>query len=123
MGLCLRHCALIKMASKVKGKVYPRTGRECPKAEYRNSSSLSLTSAVDGVTPRMAALLPGKRYGNHCVEGCVDSRAGLDGFTLFSTSPVPDDGTLKCTETRRTKCNFAHTHMCVCVCVYIYIYI
>jgi hypothetical protein len=71
------------MGSKVKGKVYPRTGREGPKAKYRNNSSLSLTSVVDGVTPRMAALLRGKRYGTHCVEGCVDFRAGLDGFYII----------------------------------------
>jgi hypothetical protein len=40
---------------KVKGKVYPRTGREGPEGEKRYSSTLSLTSALDGVgclTPR-----------------------------------------------------------------------
>jgi hypothetical protein len=31
-----------------KGKVHPRTGHEGPEGEYRYSSTLSLTSALDG---------------------------------------------------------------------------
>ena len=34
---------------KIKGYVSPRTGHEGPEGEYRYVSTLSLTSAVDGV--------------------------------------------------------------------------
>ena len=45
-----------------KVKAYPRTGHEGPDMEYRYSSTLSLTSALDGVSGQRhvpAALLPG----------------------------------------------------------------
>ena len=54
---------------KGKDKIHPRTGHEGPEVEYSYSSTLSLTSALDGVggqrhTP--AALPPGKtRYPLH----------------------------------------------------------
>jgi len=32
-----------------KGKIYPRTGHEGPEGEYRYSSTLSLTLALDGI--------------------------------------------------------------------------
>jgi len=44
------------------------------------SSTLSLTSAVDGVGGQRhapAALPPGKRLGTHCIGGWVGFRAGL----------------------------------------------
>jgi len=47
-----------------KGKFYPRTNHEYPEEECRCSSTLSLTSALDGVDVQrhaLAALLPGKR--------------------------------------------------------------
>jgi len=47
----------------VKGKVHPRTGLEGPEREYRFSSTLSLTSMLDGVVGQRhasAALPPGK---------------------------------------------------------------
>jgi len=34
---------------KVKGKAHPITGHEGPEVEYKYSSTLSLTSALDGV--------------------------------------------------------------------------
>jgi hypothetical protein len=40
---------LFSVWSKSKGKVHPITGHECPKGEKRYSSTLSLTSALDGV--------------------------------------------------------------------------
>ena len=50
----------------VKGKMHPRTGHVGPEGEYRYSSTLSLTSALDGVGGHChasAALPPGKtRY-------------------------------------------------------------
>ena len=48
----------------------------------RGSSTLSLTSALDGgwvvnATPR--PLYPVERPGNHCIRGWMGTRAGLDG--------------------------------------------
>jgi hypothetical protein len=54
-----------------KGKVCPKTDHEGLEGEYRRSSTLSLTSAVDGVDGyrhAQAALLPGKRTGTHLQE-------------------------------------------------------
>jgi len=48
---------------QVKGKVQPRTGHEGPEGKQRYNSTLSLTSALDGVggqSPAPAALPPGK---------------------------------------------------------------
>ena len=45
------------------------------------SSTLSLTSALDGVGGQRhatASLLPGERPDTHCIGGWVDPRAGLD---------------------------------------------
>ena len=47
----------------MKGKVRPRTGHEGPEGEWRYSSLLSLTSALDGggcLTPRPGRFIPGK---------------------------------------------------------------
>ena len=49
--------------SKGKGKVHPRTGHEDPVGEQRYSSTLSLTSALDGggwSTPRVGRFTPGE---------------------------------------------------------------
>jgi hypothetical protein len=46
-----------------KGKVYPITGHEDPEGEYSYSSTLSLTSALDGIgwsTPRPGRFISGK---------------------------------------------------------------
>ena len=46
-----------------KGKVHPRTGHEGPKGKQRYSSTLSLTSALDGSgwsMPRPSSFTPGK---------------------------------------------------------------
>jgi hypothetical protein len=50
---------------KGKGKVHPKTGHEGPEVEYRYSSTLSLTSALDGVGGQRHALNtlpPGKTW-------------------------------------------------------------
>ena len=57
---------------KRKGKVHPKTG-------HAYSSTLSLTSALDGVGGQRhapAALSPGNA---HCIGGWVGPRTGLDG--------------------------------------------
>jgi hypothetical protein len=67
---------------KGKGKGYLTTDHEGPEGEWRYSSTLSLTSAQDGVGGQHhapAALPLGKRPGTHCIGGRVDPRAGLDG--------------------------------------------
>ena len=72
----------LKEGGKGKGKFYLRTGHEGPQEEWKYSSSLSLTSALDGVSGQRhapTALLPGKRPGTHCIGGWVGPRAGLDG--------------------------------------------
>ena len=49
----------------LKGKVHPRTGHEGPEGEYRYSSTLLLTLALDW-------------GGTHCIGGWVGPRAGVD---------------------------------------------
>ena len=54
---------------KVKG--HPKTGQEDPEGKLRYSSTLSLTSALDGVSDQPhapAALPPGKRPDTHCIS-------------------------------------------------------
>jgi hypothetical protein len=63
-------------------KVGPATGHKDPEGEYRYGSTLSLTSALDGVGGQyhnLAALPSGKRPVTHCTVGWVGPRAGLDG--------------------------------------------
>jgi len=65
-----------------KVKVHPRTGHGGPEREQRYSSTLSLTSVLDGVGGQRhaPAVLPlGKRPSTHCIGGRVGSRAGLEG--------------------------------------------
>jgi hypothetical protein len=65
---------------KAKGKGHPITGHEGPEGEQKYSSTLSLTSALDGwvvnATPR--PLYPQERPGTHFIVGWVGPRAGLD---------------------------------------------
>jgi len=64
-----------------KGKGHPTTAHERPEGEYRYSSTLSLTSAIDGVSGQRQAqadLPPGKAPGTHRGVGWVSPRTGLD---------------------------------------------
>jgi hypothetical protein len=66
---------------KLKGKGHPRTDHEGPEGEYRYSSTLSITSALDGggwSAPSPGPLYPRDRLGTHCTGGWVGPRAGLD---------------------------------------------
>jgi hypothetical protein len=66
---------------KGKGKFHPRTGNKGSEGEQKYISSLSLTSALDGVGGQChdpAALLPGKRPGTHCTGGWVGPGVVLD---------------------------------------------
>ena len=54
---------LVTVSRNGKGKVHPITGHEGPELGWRYSSTLSLTSALDGggwITPRSGRFTPGK---------------------------------------------------------------
>jgi hypothetical protein len=63
------------------GKIHPRTGRECPEGEYRYSSTLSLTSVLNGGgrSHAVAVLPAGERPGTHCTGRWMGSEAGFYG--------------------------------------------
>jgi len=65
---------------KCKGKVYPKTGHERPEGEWRYSSTLSLTSTLDGVGGQChapAALPPVKtRYPLYSRLGGAQGQSG-----------------------------------------------
>jgi len=65
---------------KDKGNVHPRSGHEGPEWELRYSYTLSLTSALDGVSGQRyaTAALPRERPGTHCTGGWLGLRVGLD---------------------------------------------
>jgi hypothetical protein len=78
-----------------KGKVLPSTGQEGQEGEYRYSSTLSLTSALDGdgwSTPRPGCLTPRERRGTHCIGGWVwNGRCGRGAEILaFTGIRFPD---------------------------------
>jgi len=81
--------------NKVKDKVHPRRGHEGPEGEY--SSTLSLTSALDGVGGQRhapAALPPGKnRYPLYRRLGGPQGRSGGCGKSL--TPPGFDPWTVQ----------------------------
>ena len=67
---------------KVKGNVHPKTGHDGPEGEKMHGSTLSLTSALDGVGRQRhaPAVFPsGKRTGTNFIEGWAGPRAGPDG--------------------------------------------
>jgi len=65
----------------VKAKGQPLTGHESPVVEHSYSSTLSLTSALDGVGGQRTSrpFYPRETPGIHCTGGWVGSRTGLDG--------------------------------------------
>jgi len=71
---------IIIIKFKVEGKARPITGHEGPEGEYRYSSTLSLTSALDGVSGQRhapVALPPGKtRYPLYRRLGGLQGRSG-----------------------------------------------
>ena len=75
---------------KGKGEVRPITGHEGPEGEYRYSSTLSLTSALDGVGGQRHA--PG--LGTHCIGGWVGLRTGLDRCQKSRPAPGFDPRTV-----------------------------
>jgi hypothetical protein len=68
---------------KVKVKFTLEQATKAQRGEYRYSSTLSLTSKLDGVGGQSQApstLPPRKRPGIHCIGGWVGPRADLDGY-------------------------------------------
>ena len=92
------------MKIKVEATVYfhPRIGQEGSEGEYRYSSTLSLTSALDGVGGqplRFGRFTPrGKRPGTHCIGGWLGSRAGLDGCGKYLPHRDSIPGPSSCSE-------------------------
>ena len=81
--------------SKV-SKVLPRTDHEGPEEEKKCSSTLSLTSTLDGggwLTSRLGSLPLIKGRGTHCTGSWVDPRVSLDRFGISrpyrDSIPVP----------------------------------
>ena len=77
-----RQPSFFSMFIKGKGKDHPRTGHEGPKGEYRYSSTLSLTSALEGgceINARPQPLYLRETPGTHCLGRWVGPGAGLDG--------------------------------------------
>jgi hypothetical protein len=75
------HTNILIRLYNVKGKVHPRTGHEGPEEELRYNSTLSLTSALDGVggQPHAPAALPLRktRYPLYRRLGGPQGRSGL----------------------------------------------
>ena len=73
-----------------RSKVRPRTGHEDPGGELRHSSTLSLTSALDGVGGQRhfpAAIPPGNRSSTHFI-GWVGPRAGWAGVKNLAPTGI-----------------------------------
>ena len=86
---CSSASLIIAIKTKGKGKGHPRTGHEDPEGEQRYSSTLSLTSALDGVGGQRhapAALPPGMtRYPLYRTLGRPQGRSGR----MLKISPPP----------------------------------
>ena len=70
-----------------KSKFRPKRGQEGPNGSGGNNSTLSLTSALDGVGGQIhapAALPQGQEAGTHCAGGWVGPSATLDGGQKIS---------------------------------------
>ena len=92
-------------AAEGKGKHFPRTGYEGPEWKQTYSSSLPLTSELDGVGGQRhasTALPLGKRPGTHCIGGWVGPRAGLDGRGKSRQPPGFDPRTVQPVASRPT---------------------
>jgi hypothetical protein len=88
-----------------KVKVHPRTGHEGPEVEYRYSSTLSLTSALDGggwSRPRPGRVAPGKETRYPLYRGLGGSRDGLDGCRKSRPPPGFDPRTVQSAASRYT---------------------
>jgi hypothetical protein len=98
---------------KGKSKVHLRKGHEGPEGEQRNSSTVSLNSALDegGLsTPRPGPLYPRECPGTRCIGGWVGARAGLNGCGKISQPPGFDPRTVQPVVRRYTDCRDQARH-------------
>jgi hypothetical protein len=67
---------LTVILKRTKGKGHPITGHEGPEVVWGYSSTLSLTSTLDGVGGQchVPAALPPEKPGTHCTGGWVSPR-------------------------------------------------
>ena len=89
----------------IKGKGKGFTLEQATKPQRGSSSTLSLTSALDGVGGQRlapAALPPVKRAGSHCTGGWVGPRAGLDECGKSRPPPGFDPRTVQAVASRYT---------------------
>jgi hypothetical protein len=86
--------------------VRPRIGHEGLEGEKRYSSTLSLTSALDGVGGQRHALATysRERPRTHCTGGLVGPRAGLEGLGKSRHPPGFDPRTVQPVAIRYTDC-------------------
>ena len=87
-----------------RGKVHPRIGHEDPEVKQKYSSTLSLTSAPDGVGGQRhaPASLSRERPGIHCIGEWLDPRAGLDACGKSRPPPGFDPRTVQPVASRNT---------------------
>jgi hypothetical protein len=106
-------CCSTKTPYKSKSKVHTRAGHEGPYGEYMYTSTLSFTSALDGVGGQRHALVaipPGKAPGTHCIRDWVDPRVGVDRCGKSRLPPGFDPRTVQPVSSRYADCVIpAHT--------------
>ena len=104
--VCILDPSILRHAIKGKNKVHPRTGHEGPEGEYRYSSTLSSTSALDGLGGRRhaAAALPPEttRYPLCRRLGVPQGRSGR--VRKISPPPGFDPRTVQPVASRYTDC-------------------
>jgi len=89
--LKIQFCIGKKKKNKGEGKIHPRTGYEVPEGEYKNISSLSLTSALDvsgWLTPCPCLFALRKIPDTHFTGGPVGPRAGLTGVEILDHTGI-----------------------------------
>jgi hypothetical protein len=81
----------ICISKGVKNKVHSITCHEDPEGKWRYSSTISLTSALEGVGDQRhapVALTPGKKPGTHCTGGWVGPMGGLTGAENIDSNGI-----------------------------------
>ena len=101
----LHHGSSFIFVGKGKGKAHPRTGREGPEGEWRCSSTLSLTSPLDGdgwSTPLLDRFNPGKGFWYEFIGGWVGPQDRTGRVRKISPAPGFDSRTVQSVASRFT---------------------
>jgi hypothetical protein len=107
---------------KGKGKGHPATGYESPEGEWMYSSTVSLTSTLDGVGGQhhaSAALLPGRENRYSLCRRVAGPQGGSGRVRKVLSSPGLDPRTVQTEASRYTDRPIPATN----IYIYIYIYI